>query len=193
MDNKIFAKFIVHFLIFLINLNFYGDSFNLFSMGPRFKKVSIQFKSRVFVNMFHKKCNTPKKSLSLFCTSINKEDLKIGKSKKQFDASVLDPQKQRFIHPQVFKMFQRAQYLIRQGNSTTAQKLLVRCLELNPYDSQSWLALARLEAKTGNIMKSRDIFAEANIRCPNNVHILHSWGHLEQVWILPKYFFKIPL
>ena len=88
--------------------------------------------------------------------------------------------KQRFIHPQVYKMFHRARYLIRQGNSSTAQKLLVRCLELNPYDSHSWLALARLEAKVGNIARARDVFAEGVKRCPNNVHILHAWGHLEQ-------------
>ena len=42
---------------------------------------------------------------------------------------------ERFIHPQVFKMFQRAQYLLRNGENVVAQRLLLRCLELNPYDS----------------------------------------------------------
>lgn len=87
----------------------------------------------------------------------------------------------RFIHPQVFKMFQRAQYLMRNGDNAVAQKLLVRCLELNPFDSHSWLALARLEAKLGNYERAREIFAQSLTKCPNNVHLLHAWGHLEQV------------
>ena len=33
--------------------------------------------------------------------------------------------------PQVFKMFQRAQYLMRNGDNVVAQRLLIRCLELN--------------------------------------------------------------
>jgi len=86
----------------------------------------------------------------------------------------------RFIHPQVFKMFQRAQYLMRNGDNVVAQKLLVRCLELNPFDSHSWLALARLEAKLGNYERAREIFSHSIARCPNNVHLLHAWGHLEQ-------------
>lgn len=45
----------------------------------------------------------------------------------------------------------------------------------------SWLALARLEAKLGNIERAREVFRDSVIRCPNNVHILHAWGHLEQV------------
>jgi tetratricopeptide (TPR) repeat protein len=90
----------------------------------------------------------------------------------------------RFIHPQVFKMFQRAQYLMRNGDNAVAQKLLVRCLELNPFDSHSWLALARLEAKLGNYERAREIFAQSLAKCPNNVHLLHAWGHLEQVCLL---------
>ena len=38
----------------------------------------------------------------------------------------------RFIHPQVFKMFQRAQHCMRNGENVVAQRLLYRCLELNP-------------------------------------------------------------
>ena len=45
----------------------------------------------------------------------------------------------------------------------------------------SWLALARLEAKLGNLDRAREVFRESTVRCPNNVHILHAWGHLEQV------------
>lgn len=86
----------------------------------------------------------------------------------------------RYIHPQVFKMFQRAQYLMRNGDNVVAQRLLIRCLELNPYDSHSWLALAQLEAKLGNIERARDVFQQSVVRCPNNVYILHAWGHLEQ-------------
>ena len=86
----------------------------------------------------------------------------------------------RFIHPQVFKMFQRAQHCMRNGENVVAQRLLYRCLELNPYDSHSWLALAQLEGKLGNIDRARDLFVQGVAKCPNNVYILHAWGHLEQ-------------
>ena len=39
------------------------------------------------------------------------------------------------LSPQVFKMFHRAQFLVKQGDNMVAQRLLVRCLELNPFDS----------------------------------------------------------
>jgi hypothetical protein len=45
----------------------------------------------------------------------------------------------------------------------------------------SWLALARLEAKLGNVVRAREVFEQSTLRCPNNVHILHAWGHMEQV------------
>lgn len=32
-------------------------------------------------------------------------------------------------------MFHRAQFLVRQGDNVVAQRLLLRCLELNPFDS----------------------------------------------------------
>jgi tetratricopeptide (TPR) repeat protein len=114
----------------------------------------------------------------LFCSSVNKEVNSASKRGKVEE----DERQQRFIHPQVYKMFHRAQYLIRQGNSTVAHKLLVRCLELNPYDSHSWLALGRLEAKLGNVIRAREVFVEGIARCPNNVHILHAWGLMEQVF-----------
>ena len=97
-------------------------------------------------------------------------------------------------------MFQRAQQLARQGDNVVARKLLLRCVELNPYDSHryhfllansfqylilllscSWLALARLEAKWGAVERSREIFTESVERFPNNIHILQAWGHMEQV------------
>ncbi len=94
--------------------------------------------------------------------------------------SVNGKKQMRFIHPQVFKMFQRAQTLMRNGDNVVAQRLLMRCLELNPYDSHSWLALGQLEAKLGNIDRAREVFQQSVARCPNNVYILHAWGHLEQ-------------
>ncbi len=104
-------------------------------------------------------------------------------TKSKYDNSNNDKNsnnEKRFIHPQVYKMYQRARYLLKQGDNAVAQRLLMRCLELNPYDSHSWLALARLEAKLGNIDKARELFTQSMIRCPNNVHILHAWGHMEQ-------------
>lgn len=86
----------------------------------------------------------------------------------------------RFIHPQVIKMFNRAQYLMQIGDNQVALKLLKRCLELNPLDSHSWLALARLESRLGNIHRAREIFQLATTTCPKNIHLLHAWGHLEQ-------------
>lgn len=129
----------------------------------------------------------------LSCTSINREDVesalgkkknggrnegsKVGASGKAF----IKPRGQkRFIHPQVMKMFQRAKVLERNGNNAVAHRLLKRCLELNPYDSHSWLALARLEVKLGNVVGAREVFGEGHSRSPRNVHILHAWGHMEQ-------------
>lgn len=111
-----------------------------------------------------------------YCTSIERTDAESEISKNSENRKP-----QRFIHPQVFKMFHRAQFLIKNGDNAVAQRLLLRCLELNPFDSHSWLALARLEAKLGNIDRAREVFSESITRCPNNVHILHAWGHLEQV------------
>jgi len=111
-----------------------------------------------------------------YCTSIDIVDAE--KQIKQINKAKEKPQ--RFIHPQVFKMFHRAQFLVRQGDNVVAQRLLLRCLELNPFDSHSWLALARLEAKLGNVVRAREVFEQSTLRCPNNVHILHAWGHMEQ-------------
>ena len=101
------------------------------------------------------------RNLVNYCTSIDRNDAEeqINKTKKK---------PQRFIHPQVwirlytslkeghwctvhlillflyildtkvFKMFHRAQFLVRQGDNLVAQKLLVWCLELNPFDSHRW-------------------------------------------------------
>eukprot|EP01036_Dinobryon_divergens_P030333 gene30333-39562_t len=87
---------------------------------------------------------------------------------------------QRYIHPQVFKMFNRAKFLMRHGDNPIARKLLIRCIELNPYDSHSWLALARLEARVGNADMARKVFTDSNEKCPRNIHLLHAWGHFEQ-------------
>lgn len=107
-----------------------------------------------------------------------------------------------FIPPhQVIKMYRRASELIKAGDNVVAKKLLLRCVELNQFDSHryafarllmtsrhinackntfSWLALARLEAKTGHLESAKEIFAKAASLCPNNVHILHAWGNFEQ-------------
>lgn len=44
----------------------------------------------------------------------------------------------------------------------------------------SWLALARLEARTGHLGDAAQTFQTAVTRCPNNIHLLHAWGHFEQ-------------
>jgi len=72
---------------------------------------------------------------SLRCTSIDPADaLEVtapgARGKKQ---------NQRFIHPQVYKMFHRAQYLMKTGENVVAQRLLLRCLELNPFDSHRYI------------------------------------------------------
>lgn len=58
---------------------------------------------------------------------------------------------------------------------------VLRRSRFNLLNIYSWLALARLEAKLGNIDRAREVFRDSVLRCPNNVHILHAWGHLEQV------------
>lgn len=99
---------------------------------------------------------------------------------KAYSQSSSQRKPKRYIHPQVIKMFNRAQYLIQIGDNSVAMKLLKRCLELNPFDSHSWLALARLESRLGNIHRAREVFQLASINCPRNIHLLHAWGHFEQ-------------
>lgn len=77
-------------------------------------------------------------------------------------------------------MFRRASDLIKSGDNIVGKKLLLRCLELNQLDAHSWLALARLEAKTGHFDKAKATFQQAAVLCPDNIHILHAWGHFEQ-------------
>eukprot|EP01039_Chlorochromonas_danica_P005073 gene5073-5572_t len=77
-------------------------------------------------------------------------------------------------------MFQRASFLMKKGDNIVAKKLLKRCLELNQYDAHSWLALARLEARTGHLGDAAQTFQTAVTHCPNNIHLLHAWGHFEQ-------------
>ena len=36
-------------------------------------------------------------------------------------------------------MFHRAQFLIKNGDNVVAQRLLLRCLELNPFDSHRFV------------------------------------------------------
>lgn len=48
------------------------------------------------------------------------------------------PNQKRFIHPQVIKMYKRAQNLIRNGDNHVARKLLSRCIELNPRDAHRY-------------------------------------------------------
>lgn len=112
-----------------------------------------------------------KRSSTILSQTTNRNDVTVNSKPNKSE---------RFIHPQVYKMFQRAQYLARNGENVVAQRLLIRCLELNPYDSHSWLALARLEAKWGNIERSREIFSQGIVKCPNNIHLLQAWGHMEQ-------------
>ena len=32
-----------------------------------------------------------------------------------------------------------------------------------------------------NYQRSRELFSQAVQNCPNNIHILHAWGHMEEV------------
>mmetsp|Transcript_29229 Transcript_29229/g.62971 ORF Transcript_29229/g.62971 Transcript_29229/m.62971 type:complete len:296 (+) Transcript_29229:139-1026(+) len=69
-------------------------------------------------------------------------------------SSSSDGKPARFIHPQVLKMFRRAQFLLRNGDNSVARKLLLRCLELNSYDSHRWTL--------------RTLFTLFNLRTPSH-------------------------
>ena len=69
--------------------------------------------------------------ISLQALTDQKDGSSVNKTKKDY----------RYIHPQVYKMFQRAQQLARQGDNVVARKLLLRCVELNPYDSHRYYFL----------------------------------------------------
>lgn len=88
---------------------------------------------------------------------------------------------------EVRRIFKRAQAAERSGHISEARALLQKCLELDRHDAHSWLALARLEARTGlpdssgvpRAARARALFEQGLIECPNNVHLLQAWAVLE--------------
>lgn len=106
---------------------------------------------------------------------------------------------------QVRAIFERAKEEERNGRMNEARSLLRQCLSLDRRDAHSWLALARLEARTGGVnlrnqsslqgedetdgerrsngsngaQVARNLFKEGLSECPNSVHLLQAWAVLE--------------
>lgn len=94
----------------------------------------------------------------------------------------------------VRRTFKRAQAAERDGDISKARSLLRQCLALDRRDAHSWLALARLEARSGVLdirsdgirtakiaaaNAARALFEEGLRECPDSVHLLQAWAVLE--------------
>ncbi|KAJ1626592.1 hypothetical protein T492DRAFT_909996 [Pavlovales sp. CCMP2436] len=78
------------------------------------------------------------------------------------------------VRVHVRKIYDRAQQLLKRNNLHDSRELLQTCLQLDDSDAHSWLALARVEALTGSLRGARALIAEALIKCPGNVHLMHA-------------------
>ena len=83
------------------------------------------------------------------------------------------------IRHRVRGLFHSAQTARRANNIRRARSLLEECLELDPYDAHSWLALARLEQSAGHLSLARSLYSQGHAACPGNPRLIHSHAMLE--------------
>jgi len=76
----------------------------------------------------------------------------------------------------VMQLYKDAQHKLRNGQTDAAIKLLEQCLHMDPNDGHSWLALARAEARRGNIVEAKNLFDRSTTACPENVHLWQAWA-----------------
>jgi tetratricopeptide (TPR) repeat protein len=78
-------------------------------------------------------------------------------------------------------LFQKAQYLEKKGLWRKAAQTLNDILVLDPRDSHSYLALARLQARRfPNSTSATIAFHNGTSACPNSVHLWQAWAVYEQ-------------
>ena len=80
---------------------------------------------------------------------------------------------------QIRKLFKTARLHIRRNQLDEARPLLRRCLQIDGADAHSWLALATLEERSGDVEGAKRVYTSAHAVCPSNVRLLHAQGVLE--------------
>lgn len=89
--------------------------------------------------------------------------------------------KTKSVRQKVRTLFQKAQYLEKKGLWRKSAQTLNDILLLDPKDSHSYLALARLQARRFPNSTSASIaFQNGTIACPNSVHLWQAWAVYEQ-------------
>ena len=77
------------------------------------------------------------------------------------------------------ELFQKAKRLERQGRWQQAIHIFNTILnELDPHDSHSFLALAKLQARRGG--DARSVFRRGTTACPTSIHLWQAWAVYEQ-------------
>ena len=79
------------------------------------------------------------------------------------------------------RMFQKAKRLERQGQWRKAIELLDQILELDPTDSHSYLALAKLQARRNHWSEATQAFERGTRACPQSIHLWQAWAVHEEV------------
>eukprot|EP00547_Thalassionema_nitzschioides_P003192 CAMPEP_0194214360 /NCGR_PEP_ID=MMETSP0156-20130528/15510_1 /TAXON_ID=33649 /ORGANISM="Thalassionema nitzschioides, Strain L26-B" /LENGTH=845 /DNA_ID=CAMNT_0038942593 /DNA_START=229 /DNA_END=2766 /DNA_ORIENTATION=- len=91
------------------------------------------------------------------------------------------------VKRKIYYMFRKAKDKEKAGQWKEAIKLFRKILYLDPSDSHTHLALARLEAKrehastkkNGGGHAARNAFQDGSQKCPNSVHIWQAWAQFE--------------
>jgi tetratricopeptide (TPR) repeat protein len=76
-------------------------------------------------------------------------------------------------------LFTRARDAQQRGLTSLARSLLERCLAIDGDDAHATLALARLEAASGNEERAQQLFVAARAARPSNVRLAHAHGVFE--------------
>lgn len=76
-------------------------------------------------------------------------------------------------------LFARARDAQQRGLTSLARSLLERCLAIDKDDAHAVLALARLEAASGNEERAQRLFVAARAARPANVRLVHAHGVFE--------------
>jgi len=76
-------------------------------------------------------------------------------------------------------LFTQAKDAEERGATSLARSLLKRCLSFDSCDAHSLLALARLEAASGNEERAQSLFLSARAAQPGNVRLVHAHALFE--------------
>lgn len=84
----------------------------------------------------------------------------------------------------IMNLFQTAKDLERRGQWREAADKFLQILKIDPKDSHSYLALAKLEARRNrndaSIDKASQIFSDGTKACPKSVHLWQAWAVHEE-------------